>query len=323
MSREKEYFNAFNLIDGIGPRRFKKLIDHFPSLEEAWLADEQTFRNAGLEEKVAETIIDQRKSIQPEKEYEKLLKERIEVLTIGEETYPSLLKEIYDAPAILYIRGQLKPEDQLTIGVVGSRKPSTYGQQVATAISTDIARAGLTVISGLALGTDTLAHRAALEANQRTIAVLGSGLGQPDVYPSTNRQLADKIAGQGAVISEYPLGAPAQKQNFPARNRIISGLSLGILVIEAADAGKDIYCEKPMTHWHDLTEPRRMVEAIARNKRVLQVGTQGMSEGIWEPIAEKIKAGAIGKVVPGYSARVVDDAARAAPPGLGTFDQRA
>lgn len=235
MSNEQKYFNAFNLIDGIGPIKFKKLLAYFNSLEKAWLADERDFVQTGLEDKIIKEIISKRPIINPDKEFEKLLKEKISVVTIRDENYPKRLKEIYDPPAILYVRGEFQPQDEFALGVVGTRKMSYYGQQITPEITSTLSETGLTIVSGLAQGIDTLAHHAALQANGRTIAVLGSGLDWKSIFPSINQKLAERISQQGAVISEYPIGTPGLKLNFPARNRIISGLSLGILVIEAPE----------------------------------------------------------------------------------------
>lgn len=235
MPSEQKYFNAFNLINGIGPIKFKKLLAYFNSLEKAWLANERDLTQAGLENRVIKEIISKRPTINPDKEFEKLLKEKISVLTIQDKNYPKRLKEIYDPPAILYLRGEIRPEDEFAFGVVGTRKMSHYGQQITPEITSALSKTGLTIVSGLAQGIDTLAHHAALQANGRTIAVLGSGLDWKSIFPSVNQKLAEKISRQGAVISEYPIGAPGLKSNFPARNRIISGLSLGILVIEAPE----------------------------------------------------------------------------------------
>lgn len=235
-SQNNIYVNAFNLIAGIGPQRFKKLAAYFPSWETAWQADTRELLNCGLEEKIAIEIVNRRNQIDPIGEYQKLIDQKINTLIVSQIAYPSLLKEIYDPPAIIYCRGQMPAADQIAIGIVGTRKPSAYGQQVATKITGELASQGLIVVSGLALGIDSLAHQSALENDGKTIAVLGSGLGWPEIYPSSNRHLAEKIiVSGGAIISEHPLGIPAQKQHFPTRNRIISGLSAGVLVIEAAE----------------------------------------------------------------------------------------
>lgn len=153
-------------------------------------------------------------------------------ITQRNKEYPKLLKEIYKPPA-LYIRGEFKPSDEFSLAVVGTRRLTSYGQQVAPQIVYDLAKAGLTIVSGLAVGIDTLAHQAALEAKGRTIAVLGSGIDDKSIYPFCNKKLAQKIIQSGALISEFEPGTPPLAQHFPSRNRIISGLSLGVLVIEA------------------------------------------------------------------------------------------
>jgi DNA processing protein len=232
---QRKYYNAFNLIDGIGPVTFKKLLAHFQSLEQAWLANLHQLSQAGLENSVINQIKNQRSKIDPDLEMEKLVKQDIDLITIEDENYPKLLKEIYNPPACLYLRGKFEQTDEFSLGIVGTRKLSHYGQQVTPLLATDLAKAGLTIISGLAKGIDTLAHQAALRTGGRTIAVLGSGLDRKNIYPASNRYLAEKISQNGAVLSEFPLGTPAQPQHFPQRNRIISGLSLGVLVIEAPE----------------------------------------------------------------------------------------
>lgn len=232
---EAKYYNAFNLIDGIGPITFKKLLAHFESLEEAWSAEINQFNQADLNNSVIEQIKKQRPQINPDWEMERLTKEGINLITIFDKNYPKLLKEIYRPPFLLYLRGKLEPTDEFGLGIVGTRKLSLYGQEVTPLITADLARAGLTIISGLAKGIDTLVHQAALEANGRTIAVLGSGLDRKNIYPFTNRALAEEISQKGALISEFPLGTEPLAQHFPQRNRIISGLSLGVLVVEAPE----------------------------------------------------------------------------------------
>ncbi len=229
-----KYYNALNLITEIGANRFKKLMSYFPSAKEAWEASFGELKRAGLEEKVIEAFTQKRSKISPDKEIEKVIKANINIITIKDPRYPKLLKEIYDPPALLYVKGNLaRLEDEFSFAVVGTRRLSNYGQQVTSTITRNLAQAGLTIISGLALGVDTLAHKATLEAQGRTIAVLGCGLDR--VYPLANENLAqDLIANQGALVSEFPLGAPPLKHHFPFRNRVISGLSIGVLVVEAA-----------------------------------------------------------------------------------------
>jgi len=235
MHEQAKYFHAFNLFnERIGPMRFKKLLGYFGSLEQAWTnGGEQEFINAGLETELARDIVTRRPQIDLDKELAKLTKENIGIITILDEDYHKLLKEIHDPPYIMYIKGAMKPEDEFAIAVVGTRKLSTYGQQVASTLTRELAQAGLTIVSGLALGIDTLAHLAALEQRTRTIAVVGSSLDRFSIFPPQNRSLAEKIIQNGALLSEYPLGSAALPHHFPARNRIVSGLSLGALIVEA------------------------------------------------------------------------------------------
>ncbi|EKD49231.1 MAG: hypothetical protein ACD_63C00213G0001 [uncultured bacterium] len=231
---EKIYYNAFNLIEDIGPVRIFKLKKFFKKLSDAWNCGKLSeFRNAGFEEKILEKIFHKKQGIDPEKEFIKLEKEKIKTITIEEKLYPKLLKEIYPAPQILYFRGTLTKQDDFSIAIVGTRKLSPYGKLTTLELSRELASQRITIVSGLAIGIDALAHKAALDANGRTIAVLGSGVGRNDIYPRANYGLAEEIIKNGAILSEYPLGMPAVKQHFPARNRIISGLSLGTLVTEA------------------------------------------------------------------------------------------
>lgn len=256
MDKEAKYFNAFNLIPEIGPIKFKKLLAYFGSLKEAWQAKRISLKKAGLEEKLVEEILIKRKEIDPDREIEKLFKEGISIMTIKDKSYPKILKEIYDPPALLYIRGSFQKEDEFSLAVVGTRRPSSYGAQVTLDVGSKLAQAGLTIVSGLAKGIDTLAHQAALEVGGRTIAVVGSGIDKKSIYPPANRQLAEKISCQGAVISEYPIGTEAFPYHFPARNRIISGLSLGVLIIEAPEKSGAL-----LTANHGL-EQNRQVFAI-------------------------------------------------------------
>ncbi len=234
INTEKKYYNAFNLIPQIGPLRFKKLCGYFDSLENAWRANTNEFKKAGLEEKVINIILEERNKIDVEKEAEKLAREDIEIVILSDENYPALLKEIHQPPALLYVKGELK-KDEFTIAVVGPRKISSYGRQAAEQFSRELSQAGMTVISGMALGVDNLAHRECLKLKNRTIAVLGSGVNQNSIYPSANKKTAEAIIQRGAVVSEYSFGTPPLKQHFPARNRIISGMSLATLVIEASE----------------------------------------------------------------------------------------
>jgi DNA processing protein len=233
---ELAYWIAFNRVLGIGPVRFKLLLDFFhDDVAAAWQANSNELAQAGLDSKIIESFLKQRAAITPQRELERLEKLRIRVITWKDKTYPALLREVDASPPVLYIYGTFSEADQFALAVVGTRNSTTYGRQVTERMVSDLAKGEVTVVSGLALGIDTIAHTAALDAGGRTIAVMANGL--DTIYPPTNRGLARRIveSGQGALISEYPLGVQPESNNFPARNRIISGLSLGVLVIEAPE----------------------------------------------------------------------------------------
>jgi len=240
INEEHLYWLAFNAVQGIGPKRFALLTNYFGSAKNAWLAPENKLQQIGLQEKLIGKLINFRKNFDPHSYNLRLANYNIKPIFIDDKNYPKNLKNIDDAPFVIYVKGELKSEDQKAIGVVGSRKMTGYGYQVTQDLVKKLANSGLTIISGLARGIDSAAHKATLEVSGRTIAVLGCGLDL--IYPPENLGLAKQISdGHGALISEYPLGAPAIPFNFPARNRIISGLSLGVLVVEgAADSGSMI-----------------------------------------------------------------------------------
>lgn len=228
------YWLAFNQISTIGPIRFQRLLNYFADLKDAWQAPISELIKAGLEPKIAREVAEKKPKINPQNELEKLEKINGQAITILDQNYPKLLKEIYAPPPLLYYLGEFDLNNDFILAVVGTRKISEYGKQVTQKLVSELTQAGLTIASGLALGIDACAHLAALNNGGKTIAVLGSGLDQ--IYPATNRQLAQKIVGQGgAIISEFPLGMPPLKHNFPLRNRIIAGLSLGTLVTEAGE----------------------------------------------------------------------------------------
>ena len=232
MNEETKYLNAFNQFELIGPKTLEKIKKFFGSYEKAWNASVSSFQKAGIKGKVLEKLDKERGKINPEKEMERLTKYGIKALTLEDKEYPKLLKEIYDPPAIFYYLGQKEAFSDFSLAIVGSRRFSPYGKEVTEYFARALAQMELVIISGLALGIDALAHKATIEAGGKTIGVLGCGLDQ--IYPVSNRKLGQEILKTGgAIISEYPLGSPALKHHFPYRNRIISGLSLGVLVIEA------------------------------------------------------------------------------------------
>ncbi len=233
---EKIFWHAINCIGGFGPRAFKTLTSGFPSLEDAWRDDGEIFFDLDLTQKQTNNFLEFRKNNSPEKLFDELLKENIELVTIKDEVYPSQLKEIASAPPVLYIRGDRNILSNKSIAIVGSRKFTEYGRRVTENLTKDLVRAGLTIVSGLALGIDGIAHRAALDAGGLTAAVLGTGIDDRTIYPRDHFNLAKNIIENGgALLTEQPPRTPSLKQNFPARNRIMSGLALGTLVIEAAE----------------------------------------------------------------------------------------
>ncbi len=230
-SKDIKYWVGFSLVPGVGRVRLAQLGNYFGSLENAWQAGPAELKRAGLDSRVVRTITSERSKLSLEAEMEKLERYGVKVFCHHDSEYPSRLKEIYDYPPILYVRGSLLPEDEWCLAVVGTRRATVYGRQVAEELVADLARSKITIVSGLARGIDSVAHQSALEAGGRSIAVFGCGLDV--VYPSENATLARKVMEQGALVSEYPLGARPRAENFPRRNRIMSGLSLGVLVIEA------------------------------------------------------------------------------------------
>ncbi|HEY65103.1 MAG TPA: DNA-protecting protein DprA [Caldilineae bacterium] len=225
------YWVGFSLVRGIGPQRLRALLDYFGDIESAWHAPADELRRAGLDRRSLENLVTTRATLSLEREVARIEEAGIQVLTWESPDYPRNLRHIYDPPPVLYVQGELLPEDEWAVAVVGTRRASAYGREAARKLAGDLARHRVTVVSGLARGIDAVAHRAALEAGGRTIAVLGSGLDV--IYPPEHRQLAQQIAEAGALISEYPLGTQPESSNFPPRNRIISGLSKGVVIVEA------------------------------------------------------------------------------------------
>ncbi|MFA5994191.1 MAG: DNA-processing protein DprA [Parcubacteria group bacterium] len=229
------YLNALHKINGVGPQKMRKLMEFFPSAEAAWSADIFALGQSGVGEALAAKIFSQRKEIDPQQEWAKLEKEQVRMLTETDEDYPRLLREIPSAPYVLYMKGEMDLNAPM-ISIVGSRKHSDYGSQAAYALAKDLAQAGITVVSGMAYGIDSIAHRGALDGGGKTIAVLGNSLDEKNIYPVSNLRLSREISGSGCLLSNYPIETPAGiPGNFPARNRLIAGLSMGTLVIEAGE----------------------------------------------------------------------------------------
>lgn len=249
----REALLALNMVPSLGPVRLRKLVEALGSPENVLSARRPDLdRIEGLNRGVVDSVLGWESKIDLSKELARIREFGAEVVTQEDEEYPRLLREIHDPPIVLYVWGKLQMRDQHAIGVVGSRRTTHYGLECAKRLSYQIAYSGLTVVSGLARGIDTAAHQGALAAKGRTIAVLGTGL--EHLYPAENRALAEKIASSGAVVTEFPMDTTPDRQTFPMRNRIISGWSFGLLVVEAgvnsgalisasqaADQGRSLY----------------------------------------------------------------------------------
>jgi DNA processing protein len=231
-----KYLVALNRIEKLTPLRFKKLLSYFADdVERMWNSTISEWREAGIENNALSEIWEIKSEINPEKEFQKLQNIGGGVIGITNPKYPRLLKEIYDSPPVLLFLGEFPiAADDFAIGVVGTRVATSYGKQAASEISRGLAQAGITIVSGLAAGLDSVAHQAAVDMGKRTIAVFGCGL--DTIYPPTNRNLAKAILDKGGcLLSEYPLGIKPTAYTFPKRNRIIAGLSRGVLVVEGRE----------------------------------------------------------------------------------------
>lgn len=229
---EKEAFLVLNTVPDLGPVRIKLLVEHFGTAEKVLSASGKELEKInGIGKKISDNILNWKGFFDLEEECRQIEKNNISIITIKDSCYPKLLKEIYDPPAVLYVKGSIKEEDKNAVAIVGARNASYYGINTANRFARELSGRGFTVVSGMARGVDTAAHEGVIQAKGRTIAVFGCGLDK--VYPPENTELAGKIVSNGAVISEFPLGTPPLKQNFPKRNRIISGLCLGVIVVEA------------------------------------------------------------------------------------------
>lgn len=227
------YFHAWNQLVEIGPKRMQRLLEHFGSASRAWKATSKEFiRIEGFDHNLCQKIEQKKRCIDPEKKWEELAASGISILLYSAPGYPSALNDIYDPPMVLYYQGDRELLNTLSIAIVGSRRHTHYGRKSASRLASELVSRDVTVTSGMARGIDTWAHKGALEGKGKTIAVLGCGL---DIcYPPENKLLKETIQDQGLVISEFPPGTQPTPLNFPRRNRIISGLSLGTVVVEAA-----------------------------------------------------------------------------------------
>jgi DNA processing protein len=309
---------ALNMIRGIGPRTANQLLERFGSPAQVFSASRLALEKSGLKPETVQELRDSSILDKANAEIERLETLGAEVITLEDENYPELLREIHDPPIALYVRGDLqKACERPALAVVGSRRCSTYGVNVAESLARDLAAHGLTIVSGMARGIDAGAHRGALEAGGLTVAVVGTGL--ETTYPKEHKKLEEQIVAQGAVISEFPLGTPPLPQNFPYRNRILSGLCFGVLIVEASEhsgslitarlayeQGREVFAvpgnitsqtsfgpnylikdgAKLVQIWRDVVEelPREVKEKLFGVERPTTVSAKSSVQPIFEPI---------------------------------------
>jgi DNA processing protein len=309
---------ALNMIRGIGPRTANQLLDRFGSPAQVFAASRGALEASGVKPEAVRELHDSEILEKAGAEIERLEQLGATVITLADEDYPPLLREIYDPPIALYLRGDLKRAcERPCLAVVGSRRCSTYGINAAASLARDLAAQGLTIVSGMARGIDAAAHRGALEAAGLTIAVVGTGL--ETTYPKEHKKLEGEIAASGAVISEFPLGTPPLPQNFPYRNRVLSGLCFGVLIVEAAEhsgslitarlayeQGREVFAvpgnitsqtsfgpnylikdgAKLVQHWRDVVEelPRNLKERILGIDRSATRDAQSNVQPIFEAV---------------------------------------
>lgn len=230
-----KYWLGFNLVKGIGPAKLQALLDYYGHIGAAWQAQESQLRLLGFDQRTILAFQETRQTADLDACRQRVEKAGLTVLTWDSEGYPAGLRQVPGAPPLLYVAGTITEADRWAVAVVGTRRLTTYGRQITRELVTGLVLSGVTVVSGLARGIDIIAHKTALEMGGRTVAVLGSGLDA--IYPPEHRTIAAQIVqnGQGALVSEYALGVQPEARNFPPRNRIISGLSLGVVVVEAGE----------------------------------------------------------------------------------------
>ena len=248
----RKYWLGFNIVKGVGPVRLRALRHLLGDLEAAWNAPDTALLEAGLDRRALANLKQARQAVDLDHLLDEVNAMGATALTLDDPDYPALLREIPDAPPVLYVKGTLLDVDQWAVAFVGTRGATVYGRDMTHHLVTALVHAGITIVSGMALGIDAASHKAALDAGGRTIAVMGCGI--DIVYPPEHRHLAEAISANGALISEFPLGTQPVGKNFPARNRTMSGLSLGVVVVEApassgalltadfaAEQGRDVF----------------------------------------------------------------------------------
>ncbi len=313
MAASKRAWLGFSLTRGIGPVRLRQLIAHFGTAEAAWEAAPAALQAAGLSARWVDNLQRVRRDVDLDALLDEYAARGITLLTWEDEAYPRRLRNLTTAPPLLFVRGRFAPQDFWAVAIVGTRRMTAYGRQVADELARTLVRQGVTVVSGLARGVDTVAHRAALAAGGRTIAVLGSGVDV--IYPPENRSLAEKIVQQGAVISDYPPGTRPESANFPPRNRLIAGLSQAVVVVEAgresgalitaefaAEQGREVFAvpgniyapQSRGTNWlirqgaQPLLAPRDILDALNLDNVLQQQAVQQAAPS--DPLEQRLLA---------------------------------
>ena len=230
---DTQFWLGLTKLEGLGVRGAHRLVEHFGSPQAAYMASLTELESCGIPAHVAQSIFAQAGLKEAARDLEASAKTCCQVVAYSSDDYPARLKQIPDPPLVLYVRGDVKVLSRYALAIVGTRRPTAYGSQVAQRLARDLAQRQLVIVSGLARGIDSPAHRGALEAAGKTVAVLGSGIDV--IYPRENKRLAEQVVECGALISEFPPGTSPAPENFPIRNRTISGLTLGVLVVEAAE----------------------------------------------------------------------------------------
>jgi DNA processing protein len=285
---EELHWLALRMAPGLGTRKAGRLVEIFRTPQAIFRASRSELESAGLSASVAQSISSGCAFEDAVDQQAKVLSEGATVISMNDTRYPPRLREIYDPPPILFARGRVELLATLMIGVVGTRRPTTYGTAAATRLARDLAVAGLTVASGMARGIDTAAHRAVLEAEGDTVAVFGCGVDQ--IYPTENRKLRDQIVEQGLTLSEFPMGTPAYPQNFPVRNRIISGMSAGVLVVEGGEySGSTITAKLAMEQGREVfAVPGNITSKMSWGPNLLiKQGAKLVQE--WNDVAVELK----------------------------------
>jgi len=285
---EREAYIALNMMEDIGPVGVRSLMDVLGSPQAIFTADRGKLLEAqGLGAATVDRIIEQRQKMSPADELKRAAGIGVEIVTPADEKYPQALAKIHDPPLALYVKGDMLPADRHAMGVVGSRHATVYGRETAESLAFQLAHAGFTVVSGLARGIDTAAHNGALKAKGgRTLAVLGGGI--DEIYPPENLALAEKISKNGAVISEFPIGKKPDKTTFPIRNRIISGLSAGVVVVEAGlTSGALITANQALEQGRSVfAVPGRIDSPASRGTHMLIKNGAGLVESVDDILQE-------------------------------------